>query len=73
MEFNIKKFDRFEITGRGTVFTMHRDDNDIEGIEIGSELSLEDGTKWVVSEIERFRNMGGIGKNIGVLVKEIKK
>ena len=71
MEYKIKKYDKFEIK-RGTVFTMHRDDNDIEGIDVGSTLLLEDGTKWEVTELEHFRGTFGVSKNVGVLVKEIK-
>jgi len=70
--FNLKIYGRFEITGRGTVFTVHRDENDVEGIVVGSHVVTEkDGKKYVVRGIEMFRNMAGIGKNIGLLVKEL--
>jgi len=70
--YTIKKYERFQITGRGTVFTIHRDENDVEGIHNGSFVVTEDdGKLYVVTGIEMFRNMLGIGKNIGLLVKEI--
>ena len=62
----------FQITGRGTVFTVHRDENDVEGIEVDSVLqTTDDGKYYSVRGIEMFRNMRGIGKNIGLLVREI--
>ena len=73
MEYKLKKYDKFEITGRGTCVTIHRDDNEIEGIDIGSIIILEDESKWEVTVIEQFRSTFGIGKNIGVLVIQIIK
>jgi len=69
--YELKKYGRHEITGRGTVFSVHRDDNDVEGIETGSIVTTTDDRKlYKVTTIEMFRNMVGVGKNIGILVKE---
>ena len=70
--FKLKRYERFQITGRGTVFSVHRDENDVEGIEVGSHVITEDdGKVYAVRGIEFFRTMVGIGKNIGILVKEL--
>jgi translation elongation factor EF-Tu-like GTPase len=62
----------FQITGKGTVFTVHRDENDVEGIEKNSVLqTTDDGKYYRVVTIEMFKNMRGDGKNIGLLVTEI--
>ena len=64
----------FQITGKGTVFTVHRDENDVEGIGNGSILqTTDDGKYYRVSGIEIFRNLRGTGKNIGMRVTEIPK
>ena len=65
----------FQITGKGTVFTVHRDENDVEGIEKNSVLqTTDDGKYYRVTAIEMFKNnFGAIGKNIGMRVTEIPK
>jgi len=70
--FTLKKFETFQITGRGTVFTVHRDENDVEGIARQDVVITPDKKRYVVTGIEMFRNTFGIGKNIGLLVREIK-
>jgi len=69
--FKLEKFETFQITGRGTVFTVHRDENDVEGITTQDMVVIPSGKRYLVTGIEMFRNMVGIGKNIGLLVKEI--
>jgi hypothetical protein len=36
--FDLKKYERFQITGNGTVFTVHRDENVVDGIAIGDRV-----------------------------------
>lgn len=70
-KYILKKYERFEIIGRGSVLTVHRDENDVEGIKNGSIVVTENDEKeYIVTGIEMFRNTFGIGKNIGLLVKE---
>jgi translation elongation factor EF-Tu-like GTPase len=72
--FQIGIHGTFQITGKGTVITVHRDENDVEGIEKGSILqTTDDGKYYRVVTIEMFKNMRGDGKNIGLLVTEIPK
>ena len=72
--FEINKYDTFQITGRGTVFTIHKDDHDfVHDISKGDIIKTTDTDKeYEVAGVEMFRNMAGIGKNVGVLVKEKK-
>jgi hypothetical protein len=70
--FHLKTYERFEITGKGTVFTVHRDDNDVEGIRNGDMVMPHDGGMYEVRGIEAFKNnFGETGKNLGLLVKKI--
>lgn len=65
------RYDQFQITGRGTVVTVHKDDHDWSHITHGSKIQLNDNKVYVVRGIETFRNgMGKIGKNAGFLIKE---
>ena len=70
MEYNIKKYEKLYIE-RGPIFILDKDYNDIEGIEVGSILILEDETRWEVVGVEYFTNMAGIGRNVSVLTKQI--
>lgn len=73
-EFKISKFETFQIIGRGTVFTVHRDDESIEEISSGDIVEIPDGTKWEVRAVESFRkSFNIIGSNVGLLVKQIKE
>lgn len=59
------------VTGKGVVFSLHRDQNDVEGIEVNDEVETLDGDLYIVKGIECFRNnFGEIGKNIAILVKK---
>ena len=69
MNYKLKKYETFQITGRGTVFAVHRDENDVEGIKVGSTVETDDGKIYDVIGIEMFTNTFSIGKNIGLLVK----
>lgn len=72
MVYRLKKYDKFEITGRGTVLAVHRSDNDIEEIpKVGDEV-IADGALYKITDVEMFRNnFNIIGDNVGLLVKEI--
>lgn len=70
--YEIKKFSTFQITGRGTVLTIHKDDHAfVHDISKGDVLFTPEGKRYEVSSIEMFTNMAGIGKNVGVLVTEL--
>ncbi len=64
--------DRFQIAGRGTVFTLTVTE-DVPTIEImGKEIKI-DGIKYDCTGIERFGNMLGLpyvrkGERVGLLV-----
>lgn len=74
MEYKLKNYEIFNITGRGLVFTVHRDENDVEGIEVNDLVIGKDNKKYRVRGIEGFRNnFGELGKNLGLLVKENEK
>ena len=69
--FKLNRYETFNITGRGTVFAVHREENDIEGIEIGDIVVGVDNKEYKVRVIEVTRNnFGNLGKNVGLLVKE---
>ena len=71
--YNIKIYGKFQITGRGTIITVHRDENDVEGIDTNSFVMTNDDRKlYRVTGIECSKNNFGDGKNIGILVKEYK-
>ncbi len=63
------KFEEFNITGKGRVITVHKDDvSEVHDISVNDHI-LVDGEKLKVRGIEQFRNgMGGLGKNVGLLV-----
>ena len=73
--FDLKKYERFQITGKGTVLTAHRDENVVDGIAIGDRVhTLDEGKTYEVRGLEYFKNnFGNIGKNIGILVMEVKE
>lgn len=71
MIHKIIKFETFNITGRGTVFALNMDDNNIDNINKGDTLITPDEKTWEVSGIETMRTTT-INPNIGILVKEIK-
>ena len=68
--YKLKVYSTFHITGKGKVFTAHRDENEVEGITKGDHVVAR-GIEYEVTGIEQFRNLTGTGKNIGLLVKEI--
>ena len=72
MIFKIKKYEKFQIIGRGIILSMNRTENEIEGISIGSTIILDDNSQWEVTGIEQTKDINGNTKNIGVLIKEIK-
>ena len=73
-EFKISKFETFQVIERGTVFTVHRDDESIEEISSGDIVEIPDGTKWEVRDVECFRkSFNMLGSNVGLLVKQIKE
>ena len=70
--YKLKNYERFQITGKGTVFSAHRDENDVEGIKKGSIVITEDdGNEYEVTAIEKFTTSFGESKVIGLLVKRI--
>lgn len=70
--FELKTFQEFNITGKGTVFAVHRDENDIEGIDKGDIVITPDDKRYEIRGIECFKdNFGNAGKNVGLLVREI--
>ena len=73
MIFELRKHDTFQITGKGTVFTVHRGENDVEGIDVDDVVkSPKDGKYYRIRGIEYFKdNFGRNGKNIGLLVIEV--
>jgi len=72
--FEIEKYDTFQITGKGTVFTIHKGDHDfVHDISKGDIIkTLDTKKRYEVRGVEMFRTTFGIGKNVGVLVKEKK-
>jgi hypothetical protein len=71
--FEINKYDTFQITGKGTVFTIHKDDHDFaHDISRGDVIKTTDTNKeYEVTAVEMFRkSFGIIGDNVGLLVKE---
>jgi translation elongation factor EF-Tu-like GTPase len=74
MNYKLNIYSSFEITGKGTIFTVHRDENNIEGIKKGSTVETNDGKQYNVIGIETFKNnFGNDGKSVGLLVTEINK
>ena len=78
IEFKIEKFETFQITGRGTVFVVYRDDlrNNLEDKDVsqGDIVGVPDGTQWEVRDVEHYRgSMNYVSPNIGLLVKQIKE
>jgi hypothetical protein len=71
--FEIEKYDSLKITGKGTVFVIHKDDHEfVHDISRGDTIkTLPTNQIYGVVAIEMFRNTFGVGKNVGVLVKEI--
>lgn len=70
MVYKLKKYDTFQITGRGTVFSLDRFENECEDISKEDTVIGTDGKEYSIRGIEMFRTTFGIGKNIGILVKE---
>ena len=71
--YNLRIYGKHKITGKGTVFTVHRDENQVKDIDKGDFVITNDDRKlYEITGIECFKNnFGEIGKNIGVLVKEV--
>lgn len=72
MVYKLKKYDTFQITGRGTVFALHRGVNGIEGIpEVGDSVIGTDDKEYEITGVETFRkSFNIIGDNVGLIVKE---
>lgn len=71
MRYQLKKYDTFQITGRGTVFSFDRFENECENINKEDTVIGTDDKEYRIRGIEMFRTMRGIGKNVGILVTEI--
>lgn len=69
---NLIKYDRFNITGRGTVFAVNMVENNIENIKIGDIVSIEDDTNWEVISIEGIRRIDRI-PTVGLIVKPLEE
>jgi len=67
--FIIDRHEKFEIV-KGTVISVHRDDNDIEDVEVGDFFSIKN-EEFEIIEIEHTRGFSDkyISKNIMFLVK----
>ena len=70
MVYKLKKYDTFQITGRGIVFSLDRFENECENINKEDTVIGIDDKEYRIRGIEMFRNNIGIGRNIGLLVKE---
>jgi hypothetical protein len=72
MTHKVINHETFQITGRGTVFVVYRDQLE-NAVSQGDIMEIPDGTKWLVRDIEHYKgSMGYVSPTIGLLVKQIK-
>ncbi len=70
-EHKLIKYETFQITGRGTVFALNMEENNMEEINKGDIVTIEDESKWTVVSIEGMRTLDKLSPKIGLIVKKI--
>jgi hypothetical protein len=71
--FTIKKYDTFQISGRGTVFALSRKENGLKDQDINlGDLLIADDVLYSIRGIERFAmNTPNRHDKLGLLVKKV--
>ena len=73
MTHKIDKFETFQVTGRGTIFVVYRDQLENKDVSRGDIVEVPDGTQWEVRDVEHYKgSMNYVSPTIGLLVKQIK-
>ena len=69
--FELKIYGEHQIVGRGIVFSVHEDDNDIDGIAVGDIVVVPIGKRYTVMGIETSNKGFSKPKHFGLRVVEL--